>query len=102
MTDPKARVLPVSRHRSVIELSANGLGQTLLAKRAAMYDLYSVHLPSSARCMAPAWKLSRCPKRAHSAAGDKAKAKERKVNQVLQEAWCDCHSPLPCVPALAA
>lgn len=83
------------------DLGANGSGQTLLVKRAAACDPYSVHLPSSATCMAPVWRLPRCPQRAHSA-GDKAKAEEGKVDQAWQEVRCDRRSPLPRVPLLAA
>ena len=101
MTDAKASALLGFWHLSVAEISANCSGRTPLANRVATYPLYSAHLHSSVHCMAPARKLPHDPKRAPSAGGDRAKAEEGEVNQAPQEAWCNCHSPLPCVPALA-
>lgn len=101
MTGPEARVLPGSQHRSGAEFSTNGSAETPFAKRAGTYDPYSVHLPSSACCMAPAQELPCYPKRVHSVCvcvcvgvggGVRAKAEEGKINQILQEVWCVCHS----------
>lgn len=95
---PWGQSAPRSQHRSVAELSTNGSGRTPFAKRAATQVPHSVHLPSSAHCVAPARKLPHCPKGAHSVGGSKEKAKEGEVSQVPQEAWGDCHSPPPHVP----
>lgn len=82
-----ARLTPGPKcfHQPLAELSANGSGQTPLAKRTTTYDMSLVHLPSFAHCMPPAQKLPQYPKRAHSemGGGHKAEAEEGKVSTAL-------------------